>query len=66
MLKTFFMIFGRSRGGTDTVRRVEFESEVRIEGKPGGNPTTWKNTILRTYWVKRNKKYFGYAFRNIF
>ena len=28
------MIFGGSRGGSDTVRRVEFKSAVKIEGKP--------------------------------
>ena len=27
------MIFGGSRGGSDTVRRVEFKSAVKIEGK---------------------------------
>ena len=29
-----FMIFGGSRGGSDTVRHVEFKSAVKIEGKP--------------------------------
>ena len=28
------MIVGGSRGGSDTVRRVEFKSAVKIEGKP--------------------------------